>query len=119
MSAAKKETVKKVKPYPITATLELNSLKRDVEIIYVTTLGAVIRVVNGMVFVGEYYQLAFQIPVTRESIVTQVRVLKTYDKVLSPEAKAVERGAELHFQALTPEHKSRIVAFIKAIGQDK
>lgn len=110
---------KKVRPYPIEAVLDMNGQKKPVEVIYVTAMGCIVRLKAQMVTVGEYYQVVFELPVLKEFINTQVRVLKTYDKAIDPKEKKVERLSELHFQALSKEHKSRIVAFIQAIGQDK
>lgn len=119
MAEQAKVIKKKVRPYPIEATLDPSGQKRQVEIIHLNTLGVIVRLKASMLFVGEYYQMYFEIPVTRESINVQTRVLKTYDKSVDPKAGLVERLAELHFQGLTSEHKSRIVAFMASIGQDK
>jgi hypothetical protein len=108
---------KKVKPYPFDATLEVNAQKMSVEVIFVNDKGVIVRLKNQIVHVGTYYQIAFEIPVSREFVNTQVRVLKTYDKTLDIKEKTVERLAELHFQELTKEHRARIRAFTAAIGQ--
>ncbi len=108
----------KVKPYPFEATLEQNAIKTRVEVIFVSQKGAIIRLANQIVHVGKFYQVTFEIPVSREIISTQVRILKTYDKVLDIKGKGVERLAELHFQDLTNEHRSRINAFTAAVGQE-
>lgn len=107
---------KKVKPYPIPANLDANGVKKPVEIMMLNEIGAIVRVDQQMLFVGEYYQVIFEIPVQHEFVNTQVRVLKTYDRLID---KKIERLAELRFQSLTNEHKSRIVAFMAAIGQVK
>lgn len=110
---------KKIKPYPISATIEVNAVKSPVEVILVNLTGAIVRLGSQMVSVGEYFNLAFELPVYHHLVVAQVRVLKTYDRTLDPKIKTVERLAELHFQNLTNEHRSRINAFIAAIGQVK
>ena len=109
---------KKVKPYPFAATLELNAIKTPVEVVFVSLKGSIVRLAKQIVHVGEFYQMTFEIPVSHELISTQVRVLKTYDKVLDIKEKSVERLAELHFQDLTNEHRTRINAFTAAIGQE-
>jgi len=108
---------KKVKPYPFEGTLEINAQKTPIEVMYLNTKGAIIRLKKQILHVGEYYQVAFEIPVSHVFINTQVRVLKTYDKALDIKEKTVERLAELHFQELTKEHRSRIVVFMNTIGQ--
>jgi len=110
---------KKVKPYPFDAELELNSLKKPVEVIYVGRTGAIVRLKAQLVFVGEYYQMTFSIPVIQHVVTVKVRVIKTYDKSLDLKDRTVERLAELLFQGLTQEHYSRIVGFMNAIGQEK
>ncbi len=109
---------KKVRPYPIAGTLEKETVKSEVEIIFVNVQGAIVRLKNQILHVGMYYQIVFEIPVTHEFVNTQVRVLKTYDKTLDIKSKSVERMAELHFQDLTKEHRTRIFAFTNAIGQE-
>lgn len=109
---------KKVRPYPFPATLEHNALKKEVEIVFLSVKGAIVRLRSQLVSVGEYYQITFEIPAMRDFVSTQVRVLKTYDKALDIKEKTVERLAELHFQDLTAEHRSRINAFTAAIGQE-
>lgn len=109
---------KKIKPYPFDGTLEVNAQKIEIEVVYVGVKGAIVRLKNQILHVGAYYQLMFEIPVSHEFVSTQVRVLKTYDKTLDIKEKSVERLAELHFQDLTKEHRSRINAFTAAIGQE-
>lgn len=110
---------KKVRPYPFEANLEMDGQKKPVEVVYVSSLGCIVRLKTQMVTVGQYYQIVFELPVLKEFINTQVRVLKTYDKAIDPKEKKVERLSELHFQALSPEHKARIANFMASIGQDK
>ncbi len=111
--------VKKVRPYPFVANLEQNSVKKPVEIIYVGVSGVIASLKSQIVSVGEYFQISFELPGGHDHVVTQVRVLKTYDKSVNPKELRVERMAEFHFQSLTKEHRSRIVAFLAAIGQAK
>lgn len=118
-TGAKTQVVKKkVAPYPIEANLEAEGVKKPVDVIYVAPKGCIVRLKGPMVFVGEYYQVAFELPVLKEFINTQVRVLKTYDKAIDPKEKKVDRIAELHFQGLSDEHRKRILSFNTAIGQD-
>lgn len=111
--------VKKVKPYPIAAVLEVNAVKKPLEIQHLTLDGVRAHLTGPLVFVGEYYQLRFEIPVSHKEIVAQVRVLKTYDKAINPKEHKIERFAELYFQNLTEPQKNAIGAFLSAIGQVK
>lgn len=111
---------KKIRPYPFEGTLEVNAVKKPIEVLNLTKIGAIVRLsAKHIAQVGQYYTLTFELPVSHEFVTTPVRVLKTYDKALDPKEHKVERWVELHFQNLTDEHRSRIVAFIKAIGNEK
>jgi hypothetical protein len=116
---AEKTVTKKVKPYPIAATLELNALKKPVEILHLTPRGVLVRVTAQLVFVGEYYTLAFKIPVSGHQISAQIRVLKTFDQATQTKPAAVERRAELYFKTLPDDQRRHIEAFLGAIGQTK
>ena len=116
--ADEKPVITKVKAYPMPATLDLNGVKKPAEVLYLTTLGAMVRLPHQMVFVGEYYQLYFELPVVNEDVNTQVRIIKTYDRSVNPKEALVERVAELHFQNLSQEHRARIASFTSAIRQE-
>lgn len=110
---------KKVKPFPFDGTLEHNAQKKPVEVLSLTKIGCIVRLRGNLIVqVGSFHNIYFEIPVSHEMVNTPVRVLKTYDKALDPKELKVERWAELHFQNLTSEHRSRIVAFLAAIGQE-
>lgn len=109
---------KKVRPYPFKAELELNALKKPVEVLHINQKGAIVRLSTALVFVGEFYQMVFEFPVIKVEVNAQVRVIKTNDKVVNAD-KAVERTAELHFQKLSPEQAGRIHSFLTAIRQEE
>lgn len=117
-NAPKKVVKKKIKPYPFDGTLEINGQMTPVEVIFISQKGMIVRLKNQILHVGAYYQAAFEIPVSHEFINVRVRVLKTYAMTVDIKEKAVDRLAELHFQQLTKEHRSRINAFTAAIGQE-
>lgn len=118
MSEQPKIVKKNVKPYPFDAMLELNAQKTPVEVVFVSAKGAIVRLKTQILHVGKYYQMTFVIPVSHQPINAKIRVLKTYDKTLDLKEKTVDRLAELHFQDLTNEQRSRINAFTAAIGQE-
>jgi hypothetical protein len=122
VAAAKQQPVKtvkkKIRPYPFDADLDVNGAKKPVEIIYISAAGFLARLkATAMVFVGEYYHTAFELPVMGTFVNVQVRVIKTYDKSIDPKSKKVERMAELHFETLSDEHKKNILNFMATIGQ--
>ena len=108
---------KKVRPYPFMATLDPAGVKKPIEVLLVDKIGLMAKVNAQILHVGTYYQIEFELPALRQSVLAQVRVLKTYDKAINPKEHVVERIAEFHFSKLSDEHKSHIVAFMKAIGQ--
>jgi hypothetical protein len=118
-AASPKVITKKVSPYPFEASLDQGGVKKPIEIIFLTAAGFLSRADKLLVHVGEHYQVFFELPVLKQSILTAVRVLKTYDKAVDPRALKVERMIEFHFEKLGDEHKSHIFAFIAAIGQNK
>lgn len=108
---------KKVRPYPIEATLEQNAIKKTVEVVHLAPTGLIASLHKQMVHVGDHHVITFELPVLKQFIHTPVRVLKTYDKAVNPKEHLVERMAEFHFEKLTDEHKAHIVSFLTAIGQ--
>lgn len=119
MSERARVVKKKIAPYPFPAQLDVNNVKKPVEVVYLAVTGAIIKLHAHMVFVGEIYPLQFELPLSTHTIATQARVLKTYDRVIDPREQKVERMAELHFHNLKSEHKARVASFVKAIGQRK
>lgn len=109
---------KKVRPYPFEGELEVNAQKTQIEIIYMTTSGVIARLKTPVILsVGEYRQITFSIPVSQYQVMTQTRVIKTYDRAVDPKTRTVERMVEVHFESLTSEQKKNILSFLGAIGQ--
>ncbi len=106
---------KLVKAYPFAATLDQAGVKKPIEVIYVSELGVIANVRNLILRVGSFYMLQFELPVLGHFVLTEGRVLKTYDKAHDGKGHAVDRLAEFHFTKLTEEHRERIKLFVKAI----
>lgn len=120
MSGSKPQqvVVKKVKAYPIEAALDLNGVKRPIDVVYLSPSGFLARLKTpAMVTVGEYYHTVFELPVAHTYVNAQVRVIKTYDRSTDLKTRTVERMAELHFETLSEDHKKNILSFLSAIGQ--
>lgn len=117
LSLSENTTTKKVKPYPFQGTLDVNGAKVSIEIQYLSTQGFLANLKNQMAVVGQHYQVNFELPVLNNLILSPVRAIKTYDRVVDPKLHLVERLAEFHFQGLTEESTQHIVAFLNAIGQ--
>jgi hypothetical protein len=115
---AKDKLVKrKVRAYPIEATLEVNAEKKPIEVVFLAPAGLIAVLHTLFVQVGDHCTISFELPVLNRFVTTPVRVLKTYDKAVNPKEHIVERMAEFHFQKLTDEHKAHILSFLSAIGQ--
>lgn len=113
------KAVKKVRPYPFPATIELGTVKKNVDIVFVGQTGFIATLGSQFVNVGDHFQVVFELPVLKQFVNTPVRCLKTYDKTVDIKAHKVERMAEFHFLKLIDEHRARIVKFMSAIGQTK
>lgn len=109
--------VKKVSPYPFEGTIEQGGQKKPFSVMKLTTDGMIVRVDKVFVNVGEHYKIYFEIPVSRDSISVQVRVMKTYDKSVNPKVNVIERMAEFRFENLDSLHLQKIRHFIASIGQ--
>lgn len=109
--------VKKVRPYPIPATIDIQGVKKPIEISVVNLKGAIVRLNEVLVSVGEYHQLEFELPVLKTLVSAQIRVIKTYDRSIDPKVNKIERLAELHFQNLDEINRTTISKFMAAIGQ--
>lgn len=117
-SAGPKKAVKKrVRPYPFDGSVEVNAVKKPLEIMHLTQNGFIARLKQGLVFVGEYYQAILELPVSHNFVNNKVRVIKTYDRAVDPKKGLVDRMAEFHFEALSDQHKKYILEFLAAIGQ--
>jgi hypothetical protein len=108
---------KKIAAYPFAVTVELNAVKKNLEVIHLTPMGFLAKLKGTIVHVGQHYKSDFELPVLHDLITSQVRVMKTYDRSLDPKQHLVERMAEFQFETLTSEGKKSIVAFLSAIGQ--
>ena len=121
MARTKEQQVqkRKVKAYPFTGTALVGTTPTPlpIEVVYLSQQGLIARVKNQILQVGAYCQVQFELPVHNESVLAQVRVLKTYDRALDGKGHLVQRMVEFHFINLSEEHRNRVVGFVTAIGQ--
>ncbi len=109
---------KKVKPYPILATLDRGGQKITVDIHKVARIGFICDLRGHIVKVKETFQVAFEIPVLGRHVFAEAFVVKTYDRALSVgQPPAIQRLAEFHFVSLSSEQANGIEAFIRSIKQ--
>ena len=120
MALGKKENVqiKKVKPYPFAAQFTKGAQIFTGQVIKLVMHGFMVELGPIVTKVGDLYQVSFILPSEDLPIITQVKVIKTYDKYQAVEAptKAV-RLAEFHFVLPNEELKKKVKHFLKAIKQ--
>ena len=109
--------LKKVKPYPIPLSLDVNGTKHLAEILLLTAQGFIARLNPGIVHVGSHAKCTFEVPVFSRPVESPVRVFKTYDRAVEAAEKKVERLAEFHFVQPSREQTSLITQFMNKIGQ--
>src|ERR1700712_86769 len=81
---------KKIRPYPFEGTIELNTVKRQLEVIYITPAGFIAKLKNCIISVGEHYQAVMELPVSHNFVNSPVRVIKTYDRAVDPKQHLVD-----------------------------
>lgn len=107
------------KVFPLEGTVEINGAQKPMQIMMLNQRGLVAKVNQTVLFVGEHYQIQFQLPISRFPVISKVRVMKTYDKAVDPKVKAIDRMAEFHFEDIAKEYMNRITAFLTEFGQEK
>ena len=115
MSKDQTAEVKRVRPYPIAATLKIDGAFKKISVIMINTRGVIARTPSLMLQVGVEFDLTLELPVLRTLISTTIKVVKTYDRA-APTA-GIERMAELHFTQPPPETLKQITRFMQHIGQ--
>jgi hypothetical protein len=117
---AEDEDVKVVKihPYPFPIYFQREGKPVRAEVLKLAQKGAIIRVQDVFLKVGEEFPVEFEIPVHKASVQTAAKVMKTYDRALLQE-KGVERLAELYFTHITQVQIRSIYKFLVAIKQVK
>jgi hypothetical protein len=119
-TAAQQPVVKKkIKPYPFEGMIDYAGQKKPISVLFVNKEGLIANVTGVFVRVGEHYKLQFEVPVIARSVLTDARVMKTYDRALDAKGSKVERMAEFRFAKLSEDHKEYISTFIATIGQNK
>jgi len=113
-----KTKIKKISPYPFEGSLVGNGRTVVIRVLKLTPLGFYADVAPGFVKVGEEFQCTMQIPVHLDTIVTQVKVMKTSDTFKdTPAGRQIQRLSELRFLSLGEGNLDAINRFISAIGQ--
>lgn len=113
-----KVVVKKVRAYPFAANVEYKGIKKPVQILKLALVGCWANLGKTVVQVGTVYNVDFELPVLRDTVQAQAKVLRTTDRVMEVQNQgAVERLAEFQFIKLTVENKEKINRFLAAINQ--
>lgn len=112
------KTVKiKVKPYPIAVTLERNGAIFPCNILMLSLKGFIVDTKTHVFVVGEEVLGKATLPVGHGEIISQCRVIKTYDQLLKGPPKTTQRMAEFHFVRPSQDLLEMIHTFLKDIRQ--
>ncbi len=113
--------VKKVRPYPIPATISGGEKPLSGNLIKLTQMGFLIEVGANFMKVGEKYQVAFDIPMANWNVHEGVVVVKSYNQfggaVGAAAGGSLVRVLEMHFRSLSSASKEHIVDFLTKIKQ--
>ncbi|MCB0415778.1 MAG: hypothetical protein KDD50_15680 [Bdellovibrionales bacterium] len=109
---------KKVQPYPIEALISSGTGSIKINIVKLTLTGYLADVGSSLFKVGESFNIQFVIPVLNKTIISPVKIIKTYDSwgASLPDQK-VTHIVEMHFLSLPESHKEAIRRFLIAIKQ--
>jgi hypothetical protein len=119
-SSGDKVVIKKVMPYPFTASLELGARKMVVQVMKITTRSVLVDPGAGILQVGETWKLVADLPGRSGLVSDEVKIMKTYDRAVdskTPQLR-VERMAELLFLKLADLSRRNIQHFASLIKQD-
>ena len=118
-----KVQVKRVQPYPINAVLsvqaEVGTSGIKCKIVKLVESGFLCRSENPNFIVGTNYYAGFELPVSHIRFKEQVKVIKTYDGIITDQNKtnAKQYLVEFHFLSITSDVKEKIRRFCRGIGQ--
>lgn len=107
---------KRVQPYPIDAVLDLSGQILKGQIKKLTLLGFLVDTGEYLFKVNERLNIRFEIPVYHKEVISEVKVIKTYDQYQGAN-NAKTHLVEMHFIGLPESHKEVIKLFLKKIGQ--
>lgn len=106
--------VKKVRAYPIPATVEVGANKKSISIVKLVMVGFWAEMGKTVLLAGKVYKVEFELPASHHIISADMKVMKTMDKVAPG---GVQRLAELQFVDLSELYKDHIRDFIRDTKQ--
>lgn len=111
--------VNKVQPYPFVVHVDKEGKKERVEALKLVHHGLLVDIKNLVVKVGENLKIELFLPAGHGEIVTEAKVIKTYDQFRGSPDGPTRRIAELHFNRLPlPEiDRLKVKSFLKQISQ--
>lgn len=111
--------VVKVNPYPFDVELTGREGTLKAEALKLVVHGLMLDAQDGVLKVGENYEIHFQLPAEMGILKQDVKVIKTYDrKVPGKDGPITQRLAEVHFtKPLRDLQKQKVKDFLKRIQQ--
>ncbi len=109
---------KKVKPYPIECVLTGKAQPVNGKIVKLTEVGFLVNVGREFFRTLEVFTVDFLLPVSKDAISSQVKVITTYDNYKEPNG-ASSRLIEMQFTHLPDAQSKSIYNFLVAIKQIK
>ena len=109
---------KKVKPYPIECVLTGKAQPIKANIVKLSERGFLVNVGREFFRTLEVLTVDFLLPVSKDAISSEVKVVKTYDQYKEPNG-ASSRLIEMHFTHLPDTQSKSIYNFLVAIRQIK
>lgn len=108
--------IKKVKPYPILVQMIGKTGTLAGQIIKLVMQGFIVDMQGKVLKVGDLYQVTFELPVLKEQIQQNAKVIKTYDRP-NIQTHGIDRLAEIRFTAISDAQQTSILKFLQAIRQ--
>jgi len=122
-SSTAEANVRHVAPYPIAIRIVMAEGQPPIEgaIVKMTEIGFLMKVKGAQLFhVADLCQLSFELPATHAFVNTPGKVIKTYDGFETVGRNQVKvLTVEIHFTALSDDHRSSIEKYLVQSGQKK
>lgn len=109
---------KKIKPYPFECVLTGKTQPTKAQIVKLTDIGFLATVGRDFFKAHDVLQVDFLLPVSKDAVCTQAKVVATYDKYKNADGTN-SRLVEMHFTHLPEDQSKSIYKFLVAIRQIK
>lgn len=125
-----KAQVKKVKAYPIAATLKSAGGAFPAQVVKLTPQGFLAEITASNLQPGEHFEVTFELPVVHQVVTELCVMVKLYNQwagSAATQAQAAAAGApiqpgilrlcEMHFQNFSDQGKGHVLSFLRALNK--